>query len=379
MGSDEWDAVVIGSGGSGLISANLMSRAGLKVLVLERHYVAGGCLHTWESSGYEWDTGVHYVGESQHQDSTRSTGRVLKFLTDGELKWEEMDKVFDCVKLRRDGENETESFPIEKRSVNDKSKTWDNFEAMLLEKFPEEKEAISKFIEEMFNYKKAGMAIALYKLLPTWLLKIIMTLGLHNRYLSNYQLTTTTREFLDSITQNEKLKCVLSYCYGDYGTVPAESPLFMNMALFGWVIFSIFVANKIFSTFMNGGYFPTGGSSEMSRTLAEPIWARGGKVLVRSDVQEICISNGRATGVIVRPTFVGSDLTPVVVRAKHVISTTSAWVTNKLIKQPSLHTDLSHLRHGPAVLYVFIGFKEGAPEFPKRKIYNLICSSFIEV
>ena len=120
---------------------------------------------------------------------------------------------------------------------------------------------------------------------------------------------------------------------------------------------------------MNGGYFPTGGSSEMSRTLAEPIWARGGKVLVRSDVQEICISNGRATGVVVRPTFVGSDLTPVVVQAKHVVSTTSAWVTNKLIKQPSLHTDLSHLRTGPAVLYVFIGFKEGAPEFPKRNFW----------
>ena len=120
---------------------------------------------------------------------------------------------------------------------------------------------------------------------------------------------------------------------------------------------------------MNGGYFPTGGSSEIARTLAEPIWARGGKVLVRADVNEIIVQHGLATGVVVRPTYVGSDLTPVVVRAKHVVSTTSAWVTNKLIKQPELKMDLGHLRHGPAVLYVFIGFKEGAPEFPKRNYW----------
>ena len=28
----------------------------------------------------------------------------------------------------------------------------------------------------------------------------------------------------------------------------------------------------------------------MAQALADPIWVRGGKVLVRSDVQEICVS-----------------------------------------------------------------------------------------
>ena len=85
-------------GGSGLVAANMMSRAGLKVLVLERHYIVGGCTHTWEENGYEWDTGVHYVGESISHESTKSIGRVLKFLTDGKLKWEIMDDVYDIVK-----------------------------------------------------------------------------------------------------------------------------------------------------------------------------------------------------------------------------------------------------------------------------------------
>ena len=78
----------------------MMSRAGLKVLVLERHYIVGGCTHTWEENGYEWDTGVHYVGESISHESPKSTGKVLKFLTDGKLKWEIMDDVYDIVKSR---------------------------------------------------------------------------------------------------------------------------------------------------------------------------------------------------------------------------------------------------------------------------------------
>ena len=44
-------------------------------------------------------------------------------------------------------------------------------------------------------------------------------------------------------------------------------------------------------------------------------------------------------------------------------------MTDKLIKQPDLKPDISHLRHGPAVMYIFIGFKEGAPEFPKRNYW----------
>ena len=155
----------------------------------------------------------------------------------------------------------------------------------------------------------------MYKVLPRPLLNFLIKLGLHDRIFDNYQLTKNTREFLDSITDNPKLKCVMNYCFGDFGTNPKKAPLFMNSALF--------------KTFMDGGFFPTGGSSEMTKTLAEPIWARGGKVLVRADVKEICVANGLACGVKVRPTFVGSDTKEVFVQANHIVSTTSAWVTNK--------------------------------------------------
>jgi all-trans-retinol 13,14-reductase len=61
---DRWDAIVIGSGIGGLTAAALLSKyASRKVLVLERHYTAGGYTHSFRRPGYSWDVGVHYVGD----------------------------------------------------------------------------------------------------------------------------------------------------------------------------------------------------------------------------------------------------------------------------------------------------------------------------
>ena len=63
------DAIVIGSGIGGLTTAALLSRIGKKVLVLEQHYIAGGCTHTFEDKGYEFDTGIHYIGNMHKKHS----------------------------------------------------------------------------------------------------------------------------------------------------------------------------------------------------------------------------------------------------------------------------------------------------------------------
>lgn len=42
------DAIIIGSGMGGLTCAATLAKAGKRVLVLEQHYVAGGCTHTFE-------------------------------------------------------------------------------------------------------------------------------------------------------------------------------------------------------------------------------------------------------------------------------------------------------------------------------------------
>lgn len=53
----ETDVVIIGAGLAGLSCGALLANAGYKVMVLESHDQAGGCCHTWERSGYHFESG----------------------------------------------------------------------------------------------------------------------------------------------------------------------------------------------------------------------------------------------------------------------------------------------------------------------------------
>ena len=73
----------------GLTSAALLSKAGLKVLVLEKHDKCGGGSHTFKVVGYEFDVGIHYVG-----GFTRYTfyQTLLDQISDGQIRWAELGK-----------------------------------------------------------------------------------------------------------------------------------------------------------------------------------------------------------------------------------------------------------------------------------------------
>jgi all-trans-retinol 13,14-reductase len=67
-----YDAIVVGSGISGLTCAVMLAKCGWRILVLERHDKAGGTMHTFHlgnGSGQTWefDSGVHY---RKHQNNT---------------------------------------------------------------------------------------------------------------------------------------------------------------------------------------------------------------------------------------------------------------------------------------------------------------------
>ena len=62
----------IGIGGIGMSAlARYFNLEGKKVLVLERHYTAGGLTHVSKRKGYEWDVGRVYdriiIGEKEYE------------------------------------------------------------------------------------------------------------------------------------------------------------------------------------------------------------------------------------------------------------------------------------------------------------------------
>ena len=92
---DRYNVVVVGSGLGGLTTAALLSMAGRKVLVLERHYTAGGFTHSYRRRGFEWDVGVHYVGE-MHKPQSRMR-RVFDAITDSQLQWAQLGDPYDRI------------------------------------------------------------------------------------------------------------------------------------------------------------------------------------------------------------------------------------------------------------------------------------------
>ena len=61
-----FDVIMIGSGMGALTTASILAQIGKKrVLLLERHFKPGGFTHSFRRKKYEWDVGVHYVGQMQ--------------------------------------------------------------------------------------------------------------------------------------------------------------------------------------------------------------------------------------------------------------------------------------------------------------------------
>ena len=92
---ETYDTIIIGSGMGGLATGAILSKQGQKVLVLERHYTAGGFTHVFKRKGYEWDVGIHYIGEVQREHSILK--KLFDYVSDSKLKWADMGNVYDRI------------------------------------------------------------------------------------------------------------------------------------------------------------------------------------------------------------------------------------------------------------------------------------------
>ena len=259
-----YDAIVIGSGMGGLTTAALLSRLGRKVLVLEQHYTTGGFTHSYERNGYEWDVGVHYIGDMGTRTVAR---RLMDFLTRGELQWAPMDAAYDRFFI---GDQHYDA-------VAGKSA----FRANLVEHFPEEAVAIDRYLALIKAASNRFSLQSVQRLLTPWQNRLLAPLL---RLKAPTWQNQTTFEVLSTLTSNRQLIAVLTGQWGDYGLPPEQSSFVMHAL----------VARH----YLHGGFYPVGGSWRISETIIPRIQATGGDVFTYARVDKILVERGKTRGVL---------------------------------------------------------------------------------
>lgn len=324
--SDNYDAIIIGSGMSGLTTAALLSKEDQKVLVLERHYTAGGFTHVFKRPGYEWDVGIHYVGD---MGSDRSFSRKLSnYLTDNNLDWADMGDVYDRVVIGK----ETYDFP----------KGRENLQNMLRSRFPDDKESIDQYFALVRDAVRANRGFFMDKAMPKFLSSLFGTF-LRRKFVKYSR--RTTLDVLSEITDNQALIKVLTAQYGDYGLPPEESSFVMHALLV--------------KHYFSGGYFPVGGSSQIAKTIDKVIEAAGGTILINAEVDEVIVENNVAIGI--RLADQREFLANIVVSSTGVHNTIDKLLSKDLKYTQDLTKQLSAVKASASHGCLYVGLN-GTPE-----------------
>ena len=100
--AQSYDAVVIGGGHNGLVSAAYLARGGLRTLVLEKRHVLGGAAVTEEIfSGFRFSVFSYVVSLLRpERDDLRRLFACAPWMSDGDARW------LLCAVLGNDAEDD---------------------------------------------------------------------------------------------------------------------------------------------------------------------------------------------------------------------------------------------------------------------------------
>lgn len=340
-----FDAIVIGSGIGSLTVAALLSRQRrMRVLVLEKHFTAGGQTHEFKRKGkFEFDVGLHYIG-SMNKGSGKA---VFDYITEGRLQWQKMPDEFEKF-VYPDFEFDVPSDPKRYRQ-------------RLIQRYPAESLAIEQYFRDL---KIAGQWYALGHLadaLPT-ILRPLLKLAFRWK---GRLAALTVEAYLDRHFQDRQLKALLASQWGDYGLPPGQAAFGMHA--------------QVVTHYWYGGWYPVGGAKQIARSIVPVIERGGGKVITGKTVTEILIDHGCAIGVRTRATL-KPNLPPVEYFAPLVVSGAGAVNTYlKLIPggvDIPFRSRLANLPGGTSAVCVYLGLKDSPAKLGIRGENHWVYSDY---
>lgn len=260
--SEDWDVVIVGSGPGGLACGASLAATGRRVLVLEAHDLAGGNTQVFRRhpraedgtrSEYEFDVGVHYLGDCGPGGVFPS---VFASLGVG-------DRI-EFLPLDPDG-FDTLEFPGLSFRV---PAGWDAYLERLLEAFPDERAGIERVVDVLRTVAEESRT----RMIP----------GVETPTFDRWAYRRLS-ELFEEGELSERAIAVLDHWSGLYAGAPSQTAIAMHA--------------RIVDHYMRGAYYPKGGGQVLAARLVQVIEAHGGEVRTLAPVRRILVEDRRVQGV----------------------------------------------------------------------------------
>lgn len=345
----KYDVIIIGAGNGGLSTATKLAIEGKKVLLLEKHNVPGGCGTTFRRGKFEFEVALHQLSQLGTQEKPGELREIFaEYGIIDDLDFVKIDTLYKVVT----SEGFEISLPTSRIGCEQK----------LIEKFPDEKEAILRYYDIVFKFNdETAELLSLMKNAPDKepgaLKKFIASKLFSKKYptLAKYMFKTTD-EVLDELGMSKNLKLAVNIYWCFMGMPPERFP------------FSILA--RCTALYINDfPYYVKGGSQMISQALVEKIKSNGGKVVFNDAVEKIIIKNGKAIGV--KDSFGKTYLCDYVVSGISLIDTYFKLIDEK--DRPAQVVDyLKPYNIGISAFTCFIGLDCKPEEIGFTDSFNLI-------
>lgn len=320
-----YDFVIIGSGMAGLCCAYILSKHGNKVIVLEKNNEIGGSLQVFSRDKCIFDTGVHYLGAL---DEGQSLNQIFKYLG-----------ILDKLKLERMDENGFDRIHFFQEDFTyNYGMGYDNFVRILANRFPDNVDEIKKFTEAI---KSTAEKIPITKLD-----------AVDANYILGVDITLSTKDFIENLTENHRLRQVLAGTRLLYGGSP-KTPFYLHAL--------------ILDSNIQSAWRCVDGASQISREIAKSIRQYGGVIKKKCQVIGANYnSKGEISDVLLH--------SGVKIKGKNFISNTHPLPTIKIFGEDHFskaYVDrINSLENTFSVFCLHLVFKEETFEYMNYNIFH---------
>jgi phytoene dehydrogenase-like protein len=277
----DYDVIVVGAGNGGLMAGARLAKKGVKVLVLERHNIPGGCATSFCRGRFEFEVALHQLSGLGTAQNPGPLWRILAGVDVIEkLEFVTLDDLYRLQLLDSD-------FDITLRP--DRTE----LVAELQQRFPHEKDGIKAYFDFVYTYFSEALG-AYYLQDPA---------ASREKYPTYFRYALKSAQaVMDEHLRDPMIQFAISP-YWSYIGVPPRLMSFHDMA-------SVFVGYCEFKP-----AHIKGGSQALSNAVADTILTHGGTIRYSCGVKQILVRDGAVQGVV---TDQGEEIT-----ARAVVSNAS--------------------------------------------------------